>query len=177
MAYAILNGSRPASMTPTQANAYIANRLGVASVPTPAPGTATISRPVAPVAPVAPAIYRPPTTALPQPAFPTSSPPVMAAPPVPTPPPTSVVGAVPLAPGTSHTIFQTSNTTPDVVANQPATGYQEPIGYSQTLPVVSIPSPSDVGTPQASNVQFGLTDNTWLLILIAAALVLFLGSK
>lgn len=178
MAFAILNGgSRYGSAT-------IGGALPAAPAPAPAPapGTAIISRPVASVPistiprPVTaiPTVYQPPRTALPQPAFP--------------PPSVSVVSATPslpvlqrigpaLTPTAQHSITQ-GFTTPNQVAAQPATGYQEPVPYTATLPVVSVPSSFDVGSPTAreSTVAFGLTENTWLLILIGAAVILFLMS-
>lgn len=167
-----------ALMTPAPGTGLIGYRAPILTtrpVPSPvmtSPGTTVWSRPTAPTAPVAP-VYRLPVTALPQPAVPPANIGVVTA--APSLPAFGVVGP-PLTPGASQSVLQ-----PAITPNQVATqygAYQEPVGYSLTTPVVSIPSPSDVGTPvNGSGVTFGMTDNTWLLVLIAAALVLFLVSE
>lgn len=141
--------------------------VGISSVPAPSP------RPVAPVAVL-------PTThpVLPQPALPqpVTVPPVSVISPV---VPVPVVPSIgpPLSPGAFQSVLQPT-ITPDQIATQYG-AYQEPIPYALTTPVVSIPASTDVGTPVTGSetTSFGLTENTWLILLIAAAVVLVLVSE
>lgn len=188
-------GYRPVTMTPTQANQYIATRLGVATVP--APGTAVISRPVAP-APVAPAIYRPPVapvTALPQPGLPARS--VS---------PTGVYNlgsyggpARPLAPivAQATTLYPPMPVTPvahpvSVISGQPIqTSIFQPMHSPDNISAASYNTDSSGAPVQPSspvniNATFGaqgtapsgmilgLDPNTfWLLLLVVAAVILW----